>query len=506
MSKSKNIFGGFFWSLLGNILNAIYGFFSVPILLVYFGKTDYGIIGLAMSINIYLRLMDMGLASGNVKFFSSSIVKQDNNIISKLFQSSLVLYGIIGIINVITIFIISFFVKDLFQISAFQAQTLKYLLYVVMFTSLVSWISSAFEQYIRANELVGWHQKIMIIPKLLQVLIIVITIQFNLSLILFFTLQTICSIIVFPIFVYKVRTINPSLKIRFIYFHDVFKNVLLYSLSIFSFSIFQISANYFRPIILGIKLGVDSIADYRIIEGFANLVMMLGVSFVGVILPTATKVVSAGDYEKELKIAFDGTKFITIFLCLIVTGFILVSNELLDIYVGSKYSYLCIWLNLWVFSLLGSHNSALSSLVLASDNLKPIVYISGFSTIFSLCLAWFFVPYIGLGAVIISYLVYVILQLSFYYVYYYRKVMGYDSKKLFLKSFFIPALKIFSIFLLIYTLKSFFQVSNSYVTIVFWEIIYVVMVFPVIYYFVINVDERSFLLNLIINKKKNERD
>ena len=60
----------FFWSTFQKVVSAIVGFISVPLLLGYFGKADYGILGIATACNGYMHLMDLGMNTGAVKFFS----------------------------------------------------------------------------------------------------------------------------------------------------------------------------------------------------------------------------------------------------------------------------------------------------------------------------------------------------------------------------------------------------------------------------------------------------
>jgi O-antigen/teichoic acid export membrane protein len=505
MSRSKKIFSGFFWSLLINIINAFYGFISVPLLLVYFGKEEYGLIGLAASINVYLKLMDMGLSSGNVKFFSNFIAKNENENLIKLFQSSLVLYSIIGFLNLLVIYLISIYAGDIFYLNQSQEIVLKSLLYILMITSIGSWFSSALEQYLRANDYIGWHQRIIIIPKIIQVVLLVCTLYFNISLILFFGIQSLSALIVIPFFIFKIKKINPFISFKLQYNHTVFRSVLFYSISIFSFSIFQFSANYLRPIILGMKIGLGSVAEYRIIEGFANLVMLLGVSFVGVILPTASKVRALGDKVKENQIAYDGTRYITVFLSITIFGFILVSEDLLKLYVGQEYLHLVVWLNIWVLTLLGTHNSALSSLVLSNDNLKPIVFMSGFSTCISLILAWYLTDVFLIGGVVLGYAIYVLFQLSFYYFYYYPKVMGYDSLKIFIFSFLKPMILIGFVFISTYFIsKITLYAFNGFTKIIFTEIFFVIISIPIVYFLVLTIDDKLFFKKIILNIFKNE--
>ncbi len=60
MGSTKKIINGAIWTTLMNVVNSLYGFIAIPILINFFGKEQYGLIGLAMSINVYMNLMDMG--------------------------------------------------------------------------------------------------------------------------------------------------------------------------------------------------------------------------------------------------------------------------------------------------------------------------------------------------------------------------------------------------------------------------------------------------------------
>lgn len=495
-SRFSSIFNSFFWNLIYSIINAAYNFVSVPILLIVYGKAEYGLIGLVASINVYLKLMDMGLASGNVKHFADAFARKEiqNGIL--LFQSSLVLYGCIGIINALIILGVQFNAGYLFHLSQEELVVLQKLLLIVTVSSIFSWISNAFEQFIKSFELVAWHQKILFIPKFIQILLILITIKYQISLILFFAFQTFSNVVTLPIFIVKAKRILPELVIKFKYSHSVFRKVLNYSLSIFSFSIFQFSANYLRPLIVGAKLGVSGVADYRIIEGFANLILFLGSSIVGVLLPSAARIVATKDYESEKRIAKDGTRYITLFLSLIVFGFLTCSHELLNLYVGEKYNYLVPWLNIWILTLLGSHNSAISSFVLSNEKLKSIVYISGVSTLVSLLSSWFLCDLIGFGSVMIGYVLYVIMQITFYYVYYYPKILGYNSKEIFWKSFIKPCFLIAVIYTICYYVTSYsglIRFNKPIITLIVKGLAFSILAIPAIYYVGLTNSERLFL-------------
>src|SRR5690606_35490023 len=69
-SSVKRIFSGSAWGIMAKILDAAAKFVTIPLLVGYYGKVDYGLIALAFSLNAYLRLMDLGMNVGSVRFFS----------------------------------------------------------------------------------------------------------------------------------------------------------------------------------------------------------------------------------------------------------------------------------------------------------------------------------------------------------------------------------------------------------------------------------------------------
>ncbi len=502
MSASKKIVSGVFWTTLNSVIGALYSFVSVPILLVHFGKNEYGLIGIAMSINVYLRIMDLGFASGNVKFFAQNLALKNFEMVNKLFQSSLVLYLSIALVNALLLLIMTFFAKDLFNLTVEQSLIVKNLFYILMISSVLGWLSSLMDQFLKANEIIGWEQRLIILTKLLQAIVLLLTVKYNYSIVLFFALTTFSSILILPVSIWRIKKLNYSISMVPKYYHKIFKDVLGYSLHIFSFGIFQFSAVYLRPLILGIRTNLSTVADYRVLEGIANMVMLLGTSFVGVILPIAAKAAALKEKEKENQIAYDGTKYITIFLCLIVFAFLLISKDLLYVYVGEQYVDKATWLNIWILTLLTTHNSAVSSLVLSGNNLRPIVYISMFSSLTSLVLAWFLSPIFQVGAVVLCYLFYCTSQLSFYYLYYYKKIMNIDSKQLFINSFLIPTSYFIIIFFIIKVLFTYIHINNIYLRIIITLILFSTCSLCCVYFKILNKSDKSFIENLISKKYK----
>ena len=431
MGSANKVADGVVWSIINKLLNGIYGFISVPLLINYFGKAEYGLIGLAMSINVYMRLMDLGFNSTNLRFYSAWFAKGNNGKIRKLFQTSLAFYGSIGLINAAILIIVSFFTPQLFHLTLEQDGILKTLIYILAFSAVISWFSSCFDQLIRASENVGWIQRCSILPTVVQILVLFATIYGKLSIATYYLLSVLCNFIIIPIYIKKIKQLAPYVNFLPCFDWPTLKEMLPYALGIFSFSIFSFTFYNLRPVFLGMQGTVESVADFRILNGIVGFITTFSSVFMGALLPSSARIVAQGNQEAYYRIAYDGTKYISIVLCLCVFGVMTVGKELLSIYVGDSFLYLVPWLNLWLICILGTHNQAMSSLILSGTDVRAISYSTAAASVLGLIASWFLIPYYQIGGVVIAFVIYMGIQMVFYYFYYWPRIMKINSWRVF---------------------------------------------------------------------------
>lgn len=435
MGSSQKVISGVVWSTVCNIVNAVYGFIAVPILISYFGKAEYGLIGLAMSVNVYMQLMDMGFNSTNVRFYSTWLAKGEYNRLNRGFQTSLSFYGVVGIINALILVVIGLFCGSIFNVTPEQAEILCHLFIILAVSAFCQWFSSCYEQLIRATENIAWIQKVTLLTKVLMVIVLALTVILKLNIELYYILTCLAALAIVPLSIKKIRK-----ELTFVGFipkwdNQSFKEMLPYCLNIFSFSIFQFSFYNLRPVFLGIEGTIESVADYRILNGIIGIVTMLGGAFTGILLPSSSKIVAQNNKEAYYRIAYDGTKYISILICFCCFGMMSVGPEVLTLYVGESYLYLVPWFNIWLLCTLSTHNQAISSLILAGSDIRAITYSSVVASVLGLLVAWILIPYYNIGGVCIAFVVYALIQIGFYYFYYWPKKMAVDSRKVFCKCF-----------------------------------------------------------------------
>lgn len=495
MGSSKKIVSGVFWSSLVNVVNAIYGFISVPILIAHFGKAEYGLIGLAISVNVYMHLMDMGLNSTNVRFYSTWLAQHDQSRLVRGFQTSLSFYGVIGILNSLLLLIVALFSSHIFNITADQDLILTHLFLILSVSAFCNWFSGCFDQLIKATENVAWINKRSLLSKILMIVSLVATVYLNLSIEVYFLLTCLSSLVIVPLSIGKIRKEVGYISFFPKWDKESFKEILPYSLNIFSFSLFQFSFYNLRPVILGMQGSIDSVAEYRVLNGIINIVTLLGGSFIGVLLPSTAKALANKNLNAFNRIAYDGTKYISILICFCSFGMMSVGPEVITLYVGEQYLHLIPWFNLWLLCTLGTHNQAISSIILSGSDVRAISYVSMFSSIVGLSLSWLLVPYFNIGGVCIAYAVYLTIQLSFYYFYYWPQKMNINSKKVFLSSF--------SPFVAVGTVIYFFIINLKF-DYVFLTFIIKGIVFSVLYiivvFLILKPQDKTFIVQSIRRK------
>lgn len=440
MSCGNYYISSFFWGTLAKVFNAIFGFISVPLLLGYFGKGDYGILSIATACNGYMHLMDLGMNTGAVKFYSQWKAEGKQNNIYRVARTNLTFYIIISIINSICLVCLALWGEGLFSINKNQYMQLQICLYILALFSIMSWCSTVFTQLLIADKQIAFTQQVNCIQVLLKCILVVIVLrgEFSLS-VYFFWLTLLVAIALIP-FAYKclkcklIDSLKPAL-----YWTD-FKIVLVFSLSIFALSLFQITASHSRPIILSMFAidGAETVADYRIIEVIPQLIIMIGGTFSSIFLPKAAELITNNKSCDILSFATKWTSRTTIIMVCLCFPFILCAKEVLSAYVGQEYDYLSHWLVLWCFIvLIQMHSTPCYSLIIANGKTKSLVTLMSISCLISICVNAILCKKIAVGSAIVGYSIYVIIVMAMYYLVFYKKYLGLSRIKIFM-AFFKP--------------------------------------------------------------------
>ncbi len=432
----------FAWTTIAKVLNAALNFFSIPLLINLWGQGNYGVLALAIACNGYLSLMDMGLNTGAIRYFSIWITQKNYSLLHKVANSNTIFYGIISIINVALLLLIAFCGESWFDITTDQFKVLKSCLIILAIFALPSWLTTSFNQLLVANKQIAFTQKVYCGITLLKVITVVLTLILKLPIEnYYFIYSAVVASTVLPYYL-KSYKFNLCVKPHYRFYWDDFKPVLYYSLALFALSIFQVTATYSRPIILGIfsNSAANVLAEFKIVEVIPVFILTIGGSITNILLPKSTALIAENNRADIEKFAYNGTTITSILACILCFPFIIGGEEAIIAYVGQQYAHLSVWLIAWCITILIQiHTTPGGSLILSKGKTKVLVYTSALSCVISIIINASLTELYGVGSAIIGYLIYVCIVIGAYYIAYYKTLLNLSRLKM-LASFLKPTL------------------------------------------------------------------
>lgn len=449
--KSNYYISSFFWSTVAKLLNAIWGFISVPLLLGYYGKAEYGLLSIATACNGYMHLLDLGMNTGAVKFYSQWKVEGKIDKIFNVARTNITFYLLIAVVNIILLLLVAFYGENLFSVTHEQFLQLRMCLFVIAMFCVLSWITTVFNQLLIADKQMAFTMQVQCVQAVLKTFAVVLVFIADLTLTTYFFYVTAFVALAIVPYAYKCKkdglidSFKPSWR------WDDFKVVMVFSLSIFALSLFQMTATQSRPILLSMFAvnGATAVADFKIIEVVPQLIIMIGGTFSGIFLPKTSEMVARKDEKAMHDFAYKWTTYTTVVVAIMCFPFILCAREVLSAYVGSEYSYLSKWLIVWcVTVLIQMHTTPGNALVLAQGKTKLLVKVTAMACIISMVLNVFLCRCIDVGSAVIAYLVYVLIMIGLYYISFYKKLLHLRRLKLF-KCFLGPTILAIIVYVLI---------------------------------------------------------
>ena len=432
----------FAWSTISKILNAILGFISVPLLLAYYGKVEYGLLSIATACNGYMNLLDLGMNTGAVKFYAQWNTEGDKDKIYRVARTNISFYMVVAGLNILFLIILALYGEPIFSISHDEFLQLRLCLYILALFCILSWETTVFNQLLIADKQMSFTMQIQCLQTVLKGFAVLLVFWADLSLTAyFFYLTAFVALAIVP-YAYKCLKDNLIDSLKPAWYWKDFKIVITFSLSIFALSLFQMTATQSRPILLSMFSihGASAVADFRIIEVIPQLIIMIGGTFSGIFLPKTSEMVARNDETAIHNFAYKWTTYTTIVIVMMCFPFILCAKVVLSAYVGIEYSYLSKWLIIWCITvLIQMHTTPGNALVLAYGKTKMLVIVTASACLFSMILNIWLCKYFDVGSAIIAYFLYTIIIIGLYYISFYKKLLKLNRWNLF-KCFAKPTL------------------------------------------------------------------
>lgn len=332
---------GVILSYIAILVNTLVGFFYVPILLKYMGQNEYGLYQLMGSLIAYFSIMDFGLSSTVIRYYSKYQETTDTKSAENVLGISRRIYNVLTLLVLIFGGIFYLNIENIFQgsLNTYEMNESKKIFIVLIFNIVITLITNIYTSVITANEKFIFIKLLSILQTSVQPFVVIALLSISPKA---FTMTLILTSFNFLVGIIKVIYTKYILKTRIIYHYPdklLLRSMLGFSLSVFTVSMVDQIFWRSNQIILGIVSGTSVVAIYSIAAQIYMNFMPLSTVIQGVFLPRITKLVSKKISDKELSDLFIRIGRIQfILLSCVLTGFVLYGEEFIVIWVGEKFT------------------------------------------------------------------------------------------------------------------------------------------------------------------------
>lgn len=327
-------------SYINIIVNTIINLSYVPLLLFYIGQEEYGLYKLLGSFVAYFGLMDFGLNSAVVRFYTKYLALGDHRKMENLLGIASYFYSVIITAILIASCIVYYFIDDIFG-SALLISELEEarLIFIVLTLNLVvSFGGQIFTAAIISHERFFLMKLVALLTTLLKPIFVVWLISIYPKAIMVVLTQTFFNILIIAIYVfYAIRNLN----VRIHYYgwdEAMFQEIKKLAGSVFI--VFLVDQIFWQTnqVILGIYAGTAVVAVYAIASQIYMNYCFFAMIIPDMFSPKITRMVTMKVSIKELSDIFIKIGRLQYLLAgLLLCSFFIFGKEFIELWAGKNF-------------------------------------------------------------------------------------------------------------------------------------------------------------------------
>ncbi|WP_434798765.1 lipopolysaccharide biosynthesis protein [Terrisporobacter vanillatitrophus] len=322
---------------LGTFIQILY----TPIMIRLLGQAEYGLFTLANSVIGYLGVLEFGIGNAIVRYTAKYRANNDKEGEYNLNGMLIIVYSFIAIVVAIAGSLLVSNSNKLFSnaLSVSELNTIKILMSLMIFNMVIAFPFGIFNSIVSAYERFTFQKILGIIRTILNPLVMLPLLFMGYKSIGMTVISTALNIIFIIVNVYYCFKVL-KVKIRFNNMEfSLFKEIFTYSFFIFLNMIVDRIYWGTDQLILGAVSGATMVAIYSIGSQFNNYYMTFSTAISSIFLPRVTQMVTKNVSDKELSDLFIKIGRIQyLVLSFILSGFILVGKEFIQIWAGEGYN------------------------------------------------------------------------------------------------------------------------------------------------------------------------
>lgn len=357
------------------IVSIIISLWTVPIILGSLGADDYGIYNLVAGIIAMLSFLNVSMIVSTQRFMSVSLGKDDKSIISNVFNVSIVIHLLLGLLIVLMLEGCSLFVFDNFlNINPERIEASKLLFQFLILNMFVMVISVPFDAAINAHEDMMVFSIISIFEYVLRFILAFSLSYISADRLPFYGLGLLCVSILILIIKYTYRYYrysNLRIELRSKFDYSLMKSMMKFTgLNVIGSSSI-VASKQGMAVIYNLFFGTIANTAYGIANQISGSLSYFSTTLPNAMNPQLMQSEGANDREKVISMSLISSKFSTIILACFVIPLILEMPYVLQLWLKEVPLYtveLCRLILL--ISLFYQLSTGLMSSVQAVGNMK----------------------------------------------------------------------------------------------------------------------------------------
>lgn len=311
----------------------------VPLLIRMLGQQEYGIYTLALGIASYLSILNLGINSSYIHFFTKAKEKNQPEAIKNLNATYMLLFSILGVAAVLVGFCLVFMLPGLFpKLTPEQIGDIRSMLLLLTVNVALSFPLSLFDSYIIAHERYTADRSFRLLFAVLSPVITIASLLIGGK-----AIAVVAVTVASNVLLHLVLALYAVLKLKFALkfsrgHRNVMRSILSFSLLIF-LQIVAEQANWnVDKILLGRYQDPEAVAVYGTAAQVQSVYMSVALVINGLFTPRVHSLVEKRQYKQvdELFLKVGNIQFYIV--ALVMSGFVLFGKQFLTLWVGAEYT------------------------------------------------------------------------------------------------------------------------------------------------------------------------
>ena len=494
---SSSIKKGAIISYVAIFLNIAITFFYTPWMIKKIGVSDYGLYSLVISFISYF-IMDFGLHQAVQRFIAKYRADGDEDKVAKMVGITTRVYLIIDAVIFVVLFVLFFFISNIFKgLTPEEIEKLKGLYVIAGTFSVLNFMFKPMAGAMMAYEYFVEERALEMVNKVGLVLLVCVALYFGAGVYALVLINGAVSLFV-SVAKYYVFRRKSKLKIQWNYFDkSELKSIFSFSMWTFGSGLAQRLRFSLIPTVLGILSNSHEIAVFALGAQIEGMVFTLSTGINGLFLPKVSRMMKRQEREGVLDLMIQIGRIQLLLIGLIFCGFVIFGQYFLHLWVGDEFTptyFVVIFLIITNLVTLTQHIAV--DMIYVENKIKDMTTRLFITSLGGLIIACFLASSlgavgcaIGTGVGLCAYLIWINI--------YYHGVLGIDIKLFFLRCHLkiLPVLVLYSA--VAYAVFMFVDVDSWFK--LFLSIsLYVLVYFTLCYFFIFNEQEK----NLIHVKKR----